>query len=358
LTSLLEAQLYQNSLQAWAVAAAVAVGAWLLLSLVVGAVRGRLRRLATRTRTEWDDLVVHALGRTRSLVLMIVALWAGTSPLLLPPTAEKVIARFAIVLILVQVGIWFSAGLTYWLERYTRRELETDRGAATTVSALGFVGKLALWSVLLLVALDNLGVDITALVAGLGVGGIAVALATQNILGDLFASLSIVLDKPFVLGDFIVVDDQLGSVEHIGLKTTRVRSLWGEELVFSNSDLLSSRLRNYGRMQQRRVAFKLGVTYQTTRQQLERIPAIVREAIEAQPDTRFDRSHFVSYGDFALIFESVYYVLSADYNVYMDRNQGIYLRIHEAFEREGIEFAYPTQTLFLERAGAAGSQSG
>jgi small-conductance mechanosensitive channel len=320
-------------------------------ALAGGAHRARAAAAAggTDTQTEWDDVVVHALGRTRELVLVVVALWAGASLLALPERSAIVVGRIAAVVLLVQVGIWLSAGLTFWLQRYTRRELEQDRAAATTVSAMGFVGKLVLWSVLLLVALDNLGVDITALVAGLGVGGVAVALATQNILGDLFASLSIVLDKPFVLGDFIVVDEHLGNVEHVGLKTTRIRSLWGEQVVFSNSDLLSSRLRNFGRMQRRRVVFELGVTYQTPRNALEQIPAIVREAVEAQSDTRFDRSHFTAYGDFALQFESVYYVASPDYNVYMDRHQAILLRIHERFEREGIEFAYPTQTVFLER---------
>ena len=185
------------------------------------------------------------------------------------------------------------------------------------------------------------------MVAGLGVGGIAVALATQNILGDLFASLSIVLDKPFVIGDFLIVGDFMGSVEYVGLKTTRLRSLSGEQLVFSNTDLLGSRIRNYGRMYERRVVFKLGVTYQTPREKLSRIPAIIREAIETQDNSRFDRSHFQAYGDFSLNFESVYYIGSPDYNLYMDVQQAVNLRIHERFEEESIEFAYPTQTLFV-----------
>jgi small-conductance mechanosensitive channel len=220
------------------------------------------------------------------------------------------------------------------------------------MTAVGFVARLVLWSVILLLALDNLGVDVTALVAGLGVGGIAVALAVQNILSDLFASLSIVLDKPFAVGDFLIIDSFLGSVEHVGLKTTRLRSLSGEQLVFSNTDLLGSRIRNYGRMFERRVVFKIGVTYQTPRDKLTKIPGIIREAIEAQDKTRFDRSHFNEYGEFSLNFESVYYVLGPDYNLYMDIQQAINLRIHERFEEEGIEFAYPTQTLFLARQGA------
>jgi small-conductance mechanosensitive channel len=176
--------------------------------------------------------------------------------------------------------------------------------------------------------------------------------AAQNILGDLFASLSIVLDKPFVLGDFLAVGDFLGSVEQIGLKTTRVRSLSGEQLVFSNADLLSSRIRNFGRMYERRVPSRIGVTYQTPRDKLERIPEIIRQAVEERGDqVRFDRSHLAAWGDFAIIFETVYFVLSPDYRVHMDIQQAIALRVHERFEAEAIEFAYPTQTIFLAQAG-------
>jgi small-conductance mechanosensitive channel len=203
--------------------------------------------------------------------------------------------------------------------------------------------------VVVLFALDNVGIKVTALVAGLGVGGIAIALAVQNILGDLFASLSIVLDKPFVVGDFVILGEFMGNVEHVGLKTTRVRSLSGEQIVFSNNDLLSSRLRNFGRLRERRALFTLGVTYQTPREKLQKIPGMIKQAIESIEKTRFDRSHFKSYGAFSLDFETVYYVLGADYALYMDIQQKINLQIHEMFENEGIEFAYPTQTVFVEK---------
>ena len=206
-----------------------------------------------------------------------------------------------------------------------------------------------MWSIVLLLALDNLSIDVTALVTGLGIGGIAVALAAQNILGDLFASLTIVLDKPFLLKDFLIVNEFLGTVEHIGLKTTRLRSLTGEELVFSNADLLNSRIRNYGRMFERRVVFSLGVVYQTPRDKLAKIPDIIRSAIEAQEKTRFDRAHFKDFGAYALNFEAVYYVLVPDYNVYMDTQQAINFYIHEQLEAEGIEFAYPSQTVYVVR---------
>jgi small-conductance mechanosensitive channel len=209
--------------------------------------------------------------------------------------------------------------------------------------------RLVVWAAVLLVLLDNLGVNVTTLIAGLGVGGIAIALAAQNILGDLFSSLSIVFDKPFVVGDFIIVGDFLGSVEHVGLKTTRLRSLSGEQLVFSNTDLLNSRVRNYGRMFERRVVSSLGVTYRTPADKLARIPTMIREIAEREQKLRFDRAHFQTFGESALLFEYVYYVLTPDYNFYMDVQQRINLALFEQFAAEGIEFAYPTQTLFISR---------
>ncbi len=344
----------ENSVRAWAIAGGVAVGIYLILTVVLAVVRNRLSKLAARTRTQWDDIVVGALGRTKSLFLLVLAIAAGSSLLDLPGRVRAAIEAVTVLSLVFQGGIWVSAAFTTWLSAYTQREMETDRRAATTLSALGFVVKLVLWSIIVLLALDNLGVNISALVAGLGIGGVAVALATQNILGDLFASLSILVDKPFVLGDFIIVDDKLGSVEKIGLKTTRVRSLWGEQVVFSNNDLLKSRLRNMGRMLERRVQFSLGVIYQTPRAKLQRIPGIIRDAIQAQQKIRFDRAHLKEFGDFAISFEVVFFVLSPDYNTYMDIQQAIYLRIHEVFETEGIEFAYPTQTLFLSRSRESG----
>ena len=225
-------------------------------------------------------------------------------------------------------------------------------------AALSVAVQALIWTLIVLLALDSLGVNITALVASLGVGGIAIALAAQKILGDLFASLAIVLDKPFVIGDFVVIGEWKGTVERVGLKTTRMRSLSGEQLIFSNGDLLDSRLRNFGRMQERRVMFHVGVTYQTPRQLLERIPDMLRAAVEAQAPVRFDRAHFASYGDFAINFEVVYFVNSAEYNTYMDIQQQVNLSLHTMFEEAGIEFAYPTQTLLLQRAARSPAPDG
>nr|WP_255603528.1 mechanosensitive ion channel family protein [Oscillochloris sp. ZM17-4] len=256
------------------------------------------------------------------------------------------------IALLIQVAIWGNALITGWVTSYQKRNIDADAGRVGTARVLSFVAQLVLYSVVVLLALDNIpGVEVTTLVASLGIGGIAVALAVQNILSDLFASLSIALDQPFIIGDFITLDDLAGTVEKIGLRSTRLRSLSGEQLSISNADLLSSRIHNYKRMQERRVVFSVGVLYETSAAQLRAIPAMVRAIIEAQGQTRFDRAHFKSFDDFALTFEVVYYVLTADYNRYMDTQQAINLAIFEQFGAAGIGFAFPTQTIHMARAG-------
>ena len=219
---------------------------------------------------------------------------------------------------------------------------------ATALGALGFVAKALIWAIFVLLILQNLGVEITALLAGVSVGGIAVALAVQNVLGDLLGSLSIILDKPFMIGDYIVVGEYSGTVEHVGLKSTHIRSVSGEQLVFSNSDLLNSRIRNYKRMQERRAVFTLGVTYDTPVEKLAAIPQMVEELVEEQEQTRFSRCHFKSFGSFSLDIETVFYMTVPDYDAYMDVQQAINLGLYRGFAREGIEFAFPTQTVHME----------
>lgn len=347
---LLDETFLGNTGTTWLIALGISVGVFVVLRLVTRVVIARIGALAKKTENKLDDLVIHALRQTKSLALAIVSIWAGATVLELPEDVRPILRLVAVIAFILQTGIWLSSGLMFWLKRY--RDTEEDAASIMTMNAIGFLARLAIWSIVLLLVLANLGVDITALVAGLGIGGIAIGLAAQNILGDLFASLSIVLDKPFVLGDFVIVDDLMGSVENIGIKTTRVRSLSGEQLVFSNGDLLSSRIRNFGRMYKRRVVFTLGVTYGTPKEKLAMIPTIVREAIEAQDKTTFDRSHFASYGDFSLDFETVYFVLDPEYNLYMDIQQAINLQVYERFAEEGIEFAFPTQTLFLQKQSA------
>lgn len=337
-------------------------GAWLSVAVIWAAATvalvflrkfliWRLEKIARRTKNVIDDVITSVLQKTHFYFLLALGLYIAVA---LAPLTEKVatyISRLAFLLLMVQVISWGNHLITDWVRRYKERKLETDAAAVTTMQAVGFVARIVLYAIVLLVALENFGLDVTAMVAGLGIGGIAIALALQNILGDLFASLSIVLDKPFVVGDFLVMGDHVGTVEQIGLKTTRIRSLSGEQIIFSNSDLLNSRIRNYKRMFERRIVFGFGVLYQTPKERLEEIPGIAREIIESLDDTRFDRAHFKEFGASALNFEVVYFVLVPDFNIYMDRQQSINLALFERFAAMGVEFAYPTQTLYVEKVG-------
>ncbi len=250
----------------------------------------------------------------------------------------------------LQIGFWGMGLITFYVDRGVSGKLDEDEGeTATTIGAFGLVAKIALWVLVGLLILDNLGVEINSLIASLGIGGIAVALAVQNVLSDLFASLSIAMDKPFAIDDYIVVDEFAGTVEDIGLKSTRIRSLSGEELVFSNSDLLNSRIRNYRRLQERRIDFTFGVSYDTPHETLQRIPDIVEEVIEPLEHVRFDRAHLKEMGDFALLYEVVYFVEKPEYVFYMDVQETIHLALHRRFGEEKIELPYPTQKVLLDR---------
>jgi small-conductance mechanosensitive channel len=351
--TILKTVFYSNPVWTWLLALAIVAFVWLILRVVMHRLVGRLRRHVAKTPGRFDDLIVELLAKTKFLFTVVVSFYIGSLLLVLPSAAESALRALFILAFLVQAGYWGDGVVAFWIRRTAKRKFDEDAATATSLTALGFVVKVVIWAIVVLLALENFGIDITALVAGLGIGGIAIALAMQHILADLFASLSIIVDKPFVIGDFIIVGDLLGTVERIGLKTTRVRSLSGEQIIFSNSDLLSSRVRNYKRMYERRIVFSFGVTYQTAPDALAGIPEMVRRIIEDQPDVRFDRCHFKSFGDFALDFEAVYYVLLSDYNVYMDRQQAINLGIMRAFEAQEIEFAYPTQTLYVGRLGAS-----
>ncbi len=344
----LERTYWNNTLTEWAVSLLILVLTLAVLEIVKSVATRRLRALAEKTDTRLDDVLAEMLSKTRAFFLLALSLYAASMPVMLPPKVEGAIHSIIVVVLLAQAAIWGSTAVTLWIVNYTSRKADMDASSATTVAMIGYIAKLVLWSLALLLALDNLGVDVTALVAGLGIGGIAVALAAQNILGDLFASLAIVLDKPFVIGDFIIIGEFMGTVEHIGIKTTRIRSLSGEQLVFSNMDMLNSRIRNYKRMVERRVVFGFGVTYDTPADKLDAIPGTVRSIIESMEKTRFDRAHFARYGDSSLEFEVVYFVQSGDYNLYMDIQQAINMGILRAFAKESVEFAFPTRTLYVK----------
>ncbi|HEX6005942.1 MAG TPA: mechanosensitive ion channel family protein [Burkholderiales bacterium] len=348
-----------NSLYDWAMAGLVLVGAMVGLWLVRYVASRVIAAVAKRTVTELDDHIAQVATRTKLWLLFPIAIYAAASALELPEKIERLIEFLVVVGLLLQIVLWINDLISFWIGRQVEKRRGVDGEGVTALTLLGFTARVVVWVLMLLLILDQVGFDITALVAGLGIGGVAIALAVQNILGDLFASLSIVLDKPFVVGDFIIVDDYLGTVEYIGLKTTRVRSLGGEMIIFSNNDLLKSRIRNYKRMYERRIVFTVQVSYDTPAEKLEAIPGILRAAVEGRKQTRFDRAHLKEFAGSAL-YEVVYFMLTADYNVYMDTQQAINLEVYRRFDEERIEFAYPTRTVYVRgsQAPAAASASG
>lgn len=321
----------------WILAAAVAIGVTLALDIVRRLIIKRLERLAQRTSNHIDDLVLDVARQTKFWFLLVIGAGIGLTMVELTPRLALVVRILFSSLTALQIGLWATA----LLEGIVQRGLAHESRAGVsrnTMGAVRLLGRTVIWSVLLLVLLDNAGVNITTLVAGLGIGGVAVALATQNILGDLFSSLSIVLDKPFEVGDAIVVDEYSGSVEHIGLKTTRVRATSGEQLIFSNSNLLSSRIRNYRRMLERRIELNIAVEYDTDAGQLPRIVEMLTALIGAQ-EVRFERAHFTGFGEIGLTFQAVYHMLTPNYTQFMDTQQAISLGIVKGLAEMGVDLA-------------------
>lgn len=337
-----------DTVQSWIVATVVAGFALLALKLVKAQLVRHLRKISDRTETDLDDLFVDMLQGTKFFLLLIGAIYLGSFQLDLANETRTFLEKACVIALWIQIGLWANRVLTYSVTQYQRRKAG-NADAAVTVTAIRFISRLIVFSIIALLLLDNLGVDVTALIATMGVGSIAIALAVQNILGDLLSSISIMFDKPFVIGDFIVLGSDMGTVEHIGLKTTRLKSISGEQLVISNSDLLSSRIRNYGRMAERRVVFGIGVTYDTPAEKLESLPKLIETIVTNNSQARFDRSHFKNFGDFSLNFETVYYVTAPDYATYMDIQQAINLALFKKCSDEGIEFAFPTQTIHVEK---------
>ena len=335
----MEYLLSNNDLENWMMAVGVFLGATALMVVLRMFFLRRLSNMANRTVTRVDDLVVKMLNRSYLVFKLAIAAYLASIFLVMPESWRLVVSRIAVASLILQLGIWGDTALRGWRGQLLATPGDGARKASSTI--LFFMMRLVVWTVAFLMTLDNFGFNITTLVASLGIGGIAVALATQNILGDLFASLSIMLDKPFEVGDFIIVGDALGAVEYIGLKTTRLRGLGGEQIVFSNGELLRSRIHNHKRMESRRVAFLLRVAYGTSEAQVTAIPAMIREIISSRTDVRFERAHFFRYGDWSLDYEVVYHFKSPDYILHMDTQEQILLQIYRAFQREGIQFAHP-----------------
>lgn len=339
-----------NPLSAWLTAATTAAILFAVLLLLRYVLVARLGALAARTTNRVDDLIVVLIGETRMWVLLALSLYIGLSPLRLPPRLAFYLEPAAKLVLLWQVASWGAGAIGFWVKHHLEhRTTMTDRAGVAMINAMGVGAKVILWILVIVTTLKSVfGIEITPLITGLGVSGIAVALAVQNILGDLLAALAIVFDKPFDVGDTIGVDQITGTVEHIGLKTTRIRSVTGEQIIIGNGDLLKSRLRNYRRMYQRRVAFSLDVTFDTPPDTLARLPELIERIVSSQSPVKFDRSHVSTFGDSAVRIETVYFVLDPDYKKYMDVHQAINLEILRQFDARHVRFAFPSRTVYVE----------
>ncbi|WP_276495735.1 mechanosensitive ion channel family protein [Pontibacter litorisediminis] len=346
MTDFLERVYFHNSIQTYLIALGFVLLGILLIGIFKKRVLTRIAKLTQKTKSNFDNHLIESIDRFGVPALYIALFYAGLDYLALPVRFNKII-QVAVTVAITFLAIRIIASTILLLLRSYIGRQDNGEEKVKQLGGVILVVNIIIWGLGLLTLLDNLGYDVTTVVAGLGIGGIAVALAAQNILGDLFNYFVIFFDRPFEVGDFIVIDDKSGVVDKVGVKTTRIKSLSGEQLVFANSDLTNSRIHNYKQMQQRRVVFKLGVIYQTSYEHLESIPELLRQIVEAQDMVRFDRAHFVSYGDSSLDFETVYYVLSSNYNDYMDIHQRINLGIFREFQKRGIEFAYPTRTMFV-----------
>mgnify|MGYP006266720535 CR=1 FL=1 len=338
----LNLELFGQPITEYLVAVGIFLAAIIIVRIIQRVVIGRLK--------DAESPAARALRRFLFPMLYIAALYAAVRTVELPAEATRGAEVVFLILLswfLIRLTISLAdRGITNYVER-TRSAEERNR-----IKPLLAVLNLVIWIIGILFLLDNLGFEISTVVAGLGISGIAVALAAQAVLGDLFSYFVIFMDRPFEIGDFVISGDILGTVERIGVKTTRIRSLGGEEITVSNADLTGSRLRNYKRMEERRIVFGFGVLYETPAEELRAIPDVVREIVERQELVRFDRAHFKAFGNYSLDFEVVYYVLSPDYTTYMNIQQEINFQIFETFEERGVGFAYPTTTVYLEHGTA------
>ena len=360
LTGFLDRVILGNPIHAWLTAAAIAIGLIAGFMLLRSVLLLRLRKIAERTTTQFDDVIVKVLEDQRTWLFFFVAVFIG-SRWLTAPTGPGVDASTQQLITAILTGFQYLAvvaiaaqlflssrlvvdfGLEFLLSRSKTADGKPDPGIRGSLVVLRFVIMLIVGVAVVLLALENFGVKVGPMITGLGIGGIAIALAVQKVLGDVLASVSILMDKPFVVGDTVQVGDKTGTVETIGIKTTRLKAPTGEQLIFGNADILNSRIHNFQRLEQRRVVFSLGVVYELSPEKLRSVPLLVRRIIESKPELQFERCHLKSFGDWALSFETSYLVKTSDYKVHMDAQQAVLLEIFETFAREKISFAYPTQ---------------
>lgn len=349
-------QILGNTGRDYAVALAIFIGILVSLKIIREIILNRLKKLAEKTKTDLDDILVKIVRRISPPFYLIISIYIALKFLVIHALAIRIIDIVFLVAVVIQVVRILQVLIDFWTQKLVGISEEGEKikglpaqAGKSAVKNISYLLKIVLWAFALLIILSNLGVNVNSLIAGLGIGGLAIAFALQNILQDIFSSFSILIDKPFRVGDFIIVGSDMGTVEKIGIKSTRIKTLQGQELVISNQELTSARVNNYKKMEKRRVVFALGATYETPSEKLEKMPGIIKNIIDKANMAEFDRAHFKEFGDFSLNYEIVYYIDSPDYNQYMDTQESINLAIKEAFEKEGIEFAYPTQTLFVKK---------
>jgi small-conductance mechanosensitive channel len=340
--------LWGNTMHEYVLAIIVLILSLVVFGLAQYLVLAWLSAIARRTTIDLDDTVIKMIRSVHPPLYVVLALWLTVQTLTLTGVAHAVVAALLVVWFVYQAVT--IAGIIVEDVIFHHFAKDHDETVQSAIHLIANIAKGMMWVFGILLALSNFGVNVTSLVAGAGIAGVAIAFALQGILGDLFSSFSLYFDRPFKIGDFIVVDDIMGSVKRIGVKTTRLQSLSGEEIVMSNKELTGVRIRNYKRMEERRVLFTFRIAYDTPTVKVRQIPAVVQDIVSIIPLTRFDRAHFKSFGESSLDFEVVYFLTDTDYNTYMDIQQEINLALMEYVEREGIRFAYPTRTLKFDAA--------
>ena len=339
--------LFENPMVNWFFFILTSVGSYIGLKFLINTFNSQMEKKFSKNSRVSISYIRIIFKQTKLFFLVIVSIFIGSVWIKLPSDLGVYLRTIVFFAVWIQIAIWINEFINNYID--IRNNKNNDSEEKTTMNALKTVLRIVLWSIIFIMLVDNIpGVQITALITSLGIGGIAIGLALQNVLGDLFASLSISLDKPFVIGDLIQVDNFFGTVEKIGLKSTRLRSISGEQLIFSNSDLLNSRVHNFKRLERRRVVITLGVLYQTTPEQLRLIPELIKSIFSEEEGVTLDRVHLANFGDFSINFDLVYWVESADFSIHMDQKQTVLLRIFDKFIEHDISFAYPTQSIFIE----------
>jgi small-conductance mechanosensitive channel len=332
----------------WLIAGVIGALVWAGLWILRDLIASRYEKYSSAKNPTLIRLIAYLIGNTKQILFFAVALEVARTSITLPEQIQHSVSKVVMILVLIQVGLWAGRAVRFYLEM-KERERGADRVFAGSLGVINFVARMLIWSLVILVALDNLGVNITALLAGLGVGGVAVALALQNVLGDLFASLSIALDKPFVIGDNLTIDTFIGKVEHIGIKTTRLRSESGEQIILSNADILKSRVRNFSRLADLRILATIRLTYDTPSDKLKEMPRLLENIVREHAQARFERCHLKTLGESSFLFELSYFVLQPSVNPVLDLQQAVNFRIVDELRRLGVEFAYPAQLVLFDR---------